>query len=117
MDAGVREAVEAHVAAINALDAEAAAAGFAADGVFTGSDDEAVGQREVYGLFRDAFAEVAAVDMELVRLVATGDTAACELVERIRWLQGAVLELRLAAFYTVIEGSITRVRVYRFFPG
>ena len=116
-EAAVREAVQAHVAAVNALDAQAVAAGFAADGVFAGPDTEAVGQREVYALFRDAFADVAGIDLALERIVVTGDTAVCRLTERIRWPAGAVLELRLAVSYTVDDGLIARVRVYPGLPG
>jgi hypothetical protein len=113
----VRAAVARHLAAVNALDAEAVAAGFAADAVFIAEEGEAVGQREVFTLFRDAFGELAAVDLQLRRIVVAGDTAACELAEAIQLRTGAALELQMAAFYTVVDGLITRVRVYRSLPG
>lgn len=110
-DHGVREAVDAHIAAVNGLDAEAVAAGFAVDGELSSPDAGAVGQRELYRLFRDAFVDVVAIDLELVGIVVVDDSATCELLERIRWTSGAALELRIAACYTVADGLITHARV------
>lgn len=109
---GVLEVVNSHLAAFNARDAGAVVATFADDAVFTAGDDVRVGRRALAALFAESFALPAEATLELRRAVVEGDTAACELVERIR-VGDAEHELEVAAFYTVRAGLLARVRVYR----
>lgn len=104
--------VQAHLHAYNARDLDALLATFAEDAVFAAGDQLVVGQRGLRLLFADAFAVPADAQMRLHRAVVEGDTVACELAERIT-VSGADHELDVAAFYTVREDLLTRVRVYR----
>lgn len=105
-------AVEAHVAAFNAKDVDAVVEGFADDAVFTAGEDLLVGRRALRAFFTDAFGAHVEARLELRRALVQGETAACELVETLA-SQGHALTFELAAFYTVREGRLARVRVYR----
>jgi uncharacterized protein (TIGR02246 family) len=105
-------AVEAHVAAFNARDAAAVVEGFAEDAVFSAGEQLLVGRRGIRMLFEDAFAAPLRASMQLRSVVVQGDTAACELVEKLEF-SGSVTEVELAAFYTVRGGLLARVKVYR----
>ena len=109
---GVRAAVEAHVEAFNARDAAAVVAQFTPDGEFSAGGDVAVGHRELLALFRDAFAQPLRARLAVAGLVVQGDTAAAELVEQLDYA-GSRAEVTVAAFYTVRDGLLARVRVYR----
>lgn len=110
--AEVRRVVEAHVAAVNAGDVDALVAGFDEDVVFAGADDLIVGRRALRELFARSFARMAP-QLETRTLVVDGDTAACELSERVRPTETGEHEFALAAFFTVRGGRIVRVKVYR----
>lgn len=112
MSDAVLGAVEAHVAAFNAADLDAVLAGFAEDAVFATGTDLFVGRRGIGELFAQAFSPEMRASMQLRSAVVQGDTAACELHERITY-QGQTLEFAIAAFYTVREGLLARVKVYR----
>lgn len=117
-DAGggaILDAVAGHLAAFNARDAERTSAGFAEDAVFAAGDQLVVGRRAIRTLFADAFAAPISATLELRRSYVDGETAACELVEHLE-VEGDVHELPVAAFYTVRNGLLLRVRVYRDHP-
>jgi uncharacterized protein (TIGR02246 family) len=109
--------VEAHLAAFNERDVDAVMALFAEDAVFATADQLVVGRRGLRALFGDSFAAPVTAALELRRAVVAGDTAACELVERLTLPSGETTELDVAAFYTVRDGALVRVRVYRDLPG
>jgi len=104
--------VHAHLAAFNAADLDAVLDGFAEDAVFATGDELLIGRRGIGELFRQAFGPDIQATMELRSAVVQGDTAACELSERISY-QGESLEFAIAAFYTVRDGRLARVKVYR----
>ena len=108
----VLAAVHAHIAAFNAADLDAVLSGFAEDAVFSAGEDVFIGRRSIAQLFGAAFAPGVEASMELRSAVVQGDTAACELSERITF-QGQSLEFAIAAFYTVRDARLARVKVYR----
>lgn len=108
----VLEVVQAHLDAFNDRNVDGVLSVFSPDAVFTSGEQTVVGERSLRGLFNDAFAVPADASLHLRRAVVEGDTAACELVERVS-VGGAVQELDVAAFYTVRRGRLVRVRVYR----
>ena len=108
----VRAAVDAHVEAFNARDAEAVVSQFAPDGEFSAGGDVAIGHRELFALFADAFSQPVHARLTVASVVVDGDTAAAELVERLDY-EGTSFEVTFAAFYTVRAGLLARVRVYR----
>jgi hypothetical protein len=110
--AGPLQAVEAHLAAFNARDTDAVLAGFAEDAVFASGDLLVVGRRGLARLFAEAFSGEARAALEIRRAVVTGDTVACELRELVAFA-GGTTELEVAAFFTVREGRLVRVKVYR----
>lgn len=116
MTAGVLAAVEAHLEAFNAGDADRVLAQFADDAVFASADSLVVGRRGLHALFADSFAAPVRATLELRRAVVQGDTVACELLERLALPDGSSTELDVAAFYTVRGGALVRVRVYRETP-
>lgn len=105
-------AVHAHVVAVNARDVDAVMGGFDDDAVFTSPDGTVIGSRGIRALFADAFAAPVTATLELRRAVTSGDTVACELVERID-LGEQLHEIEVAGFYTIRNGGIARVRLYR----
>ena len=109
---GVLAAVHAHIAAFNAADLDGVLAGFAEDAVFSAGEDVFIGRRSIAELFGAAFAPGIEASMELRSAVVQGDTAACELAERITF-EGQSLEFAIAAFYTVRDARLARVKVYR----
>lgn len=109
----VRAAVDAHVEAFNARDLEAVVALFAEDAVFAAGDSLVIGRRGLRQLFGDAFDQPARVRLEVRRALVEGDTAACELAEHLALPGGPAVELAVAAFYTVRDGQLVRMRVYR----
>lgn len=114
--ADVLAAVEHHLAAFNDRALDAVVAGFDPEGVFATADQIVVGRRALRTLFADAFAAPVTASLHLRRALGSGDTVACELVERLT-AAGATQELDVAAFYTVRAGLLARVRVYRDVPG
>lgn len=112
MTDAVLRAVHAHLAAFNAADLDAVLAGFSEDAVFATGDELLVGGRAIAQLFRQAFDPELRAHMELRSAVVQGDTAACELSERVSY-RGQDLEFSIAAFYTVRDGRLARVKVYR----
>lgn len=100
--------VEAHLSAFNARDADLVAALFADDATMAAGDQLVVGRRGLHAAFADSFAGPLHPTLELRRAVVEGDTAACELAQH---LPGATLEV--AAFFTVRDGELVRLRIYR----
>ena len=110
--AGPREVVQAHVEAFNACDLDAVMAGFDDEAVFATVEQLAVGSRAISRLFAESFAAPASAHLEVQRIVIDGDTAGCEMTERIV-AAGVEHLIDVAAFYTVRDGRIVRVRIYR----
>jgi uncharacterized protein len=108
---GPLAAVHAHVEAFNADDLESLVAGFSDDAVFASGEHLVVGRRGIRAMFADALRELDAT-LELRSAVVQGETAACELTERLG-LEGRVFEFHIAAFYTVRGGVIARAKIYR----
>jgi uncharacterized protein len=105
------DAVHAHVEAFNIDDLDGLVAGFSEDAVFATGEHLVVGRRGIRALFGEALRELDAT-LELRTAVVQGETAACELTERIT-LRGVTHEFHLAAFYTVRGGVIARAKIYR----
>lgn len=104
--------VEEHIRAFNACDLDAVMAGFDSEAVFSASDHLAVGARAISQLFADSFAMPASARLHLQQAVTQGDTVACELNEQIT-TEGVEHSIDVAAFYTVRDGRLARVRIYR----
>lgn len=114
-DPAVLDVVLEHLDAFAARDLDRVLATFADDAVFTTEDGTVIGRRALRQLFTDAFALPAHVDMERRAVHATGDTVACEIAEHIT-AEGMTHTMELAGFYTVRDGALVRVRVYRDAP-
>lgn len=113
---GPPEVVTAHVEAFNACDLDGVMAGFDDEAVFTTAEHLAVGSRAISRLFADSFSAPASAELAVERMVVDGDSAACEMTERIT-AQGVEHLIDVAAFYTVRGGRIVRVRIYRDIAG
>lgn len=109
-------AVERHIAAFNDADIDAVMTGFDDEAVFATADQLVVGARAIRRLFADSFGMPVTARLELQRAVVSGDTVACELSERIEG-EGLAHEIDVAAFYTVRQGRLARVRIYRDLAG
>jgi uncharacterized protein len=103
--------VHAHLEAFNADDLETLVAGFSEDAVFATGEHLVVGRRGIRAMFTDALRELDAT-LELRTAIVQGETAACELTERIT-VNGVTHEFHLAAFYTVRDGALARAKIYR----
>ncbi len=103
--------VRRHLDAFNARDLDGLLSTFADDAVFATGDHLVVGRRGINALFADAFRDMRA-ELTLLRWVAAGDTTACELAERVTFA-GVSHDFALAGFYTVRDGALVRVKVYR----
>jgi hypothetical protein len=114
-DSPLLAAVEAHVAAFNQTDLDAVMAGFADDAVFTAAEQTVIGARAIRGLFADSFASPVRAELVLERVVLGGDTAACELAEHLT-VDDVTHTIDVAAFYTVRDDQLVRVRIYRDLP-
>jgi hypothetical protein len=110
--AGPLQVVEEHIRAFNACDLDAVMAGFDDEALFSTAEHLVVGAHAISRLFADSFAAAASARLELQRIVVEGDTAGCELTELIV-AEGVEHTLEVAAFYTVRNGRIARVRIYR----
>lgn len=104
--------VDAHLAAFNAADLAAVMDGFAEDAVFSVGDQTAIGARAIRTLFADSFASPVGAELMTQRVVVDGDTVACELGERLT-IDGVGHDIDVAAFYTVRDEVLVRVRIYR----
>lgn len=111
----VTEVVTAHLAAVNAQDLDAVMRGFDAEAVFTSPDESAIGARSIRRLFAEAFEGPVRATLVLRQAVTSGEQVACELLERLD-LGEQLHEVPLAGFYTVRNGVIARVRIYRDAP-
>jgi uncharacterized protein (TIGR02246 family) len=112
----ILDTVRAHLDAFNAGDVDGVVELFAEDAVFATVDQLVVGRRGVRALFGDAFDQPITAALRLQRAVVEGDTAACELVETLTFPDGQTAEVPVAAFYTVRDGALVRIRVYRDVP-
>ena len=113
MNSGVaRAVVEAHLADYNARDLKSVVNGFAEDATYENAEGEVTGRAALFAMFREAFEGPTPVRLELRRVVETGDVVAAELAG-VADLNGREVEIPVAAFYTVDDGCLARVRVYR----
>lgn len=112
LDGDPLQAVQDHLAAVNGRDVEAVLRGFEEDAVFTSPDGTVIGRRGIRALFGESFEAPVTATLQLRRAVVMGDTVACELIERID-LGEQLHEIEVAGFYTVRDGGIARVRLYR----
>ena len=110
-----RAVVDAHLAAFNATDLAAVMDGFADDAVFTVADQTAIGARAIRALFADSFASPVRAELTLRRAVVDDDTVACELSEELTF-SGGTHTIDVAAFFTVRDDQLVRVRIYRDLP-
>ena len=113
--AGPHGVVEAHIAAFNAADLPAVMADIADDAVFSVGEQTAIGARAIRALFADSFASPVTARLTVQRIVIDGDTVACELTEQLT-VDGAAHDIAVAAFYTVRDDRLVRVRIYRDLP-
>jgi uncharacterized protein len=111
--AGVLDVVREHVAAFNAGDLDGVMAGFEEAAVFSTGAEVLVGARAIRALFAGAFSAPFEARLELRATTVEGDTAACELVEHLALDDGSSHLVAMAAFYTVRDGRLARVKVYR----
>lgn len=110
-----RRVVDAHLEAFNRCDLDAVMGDIADDAVFTVGAQTAIGARAIRRLFADSFASPVVAELTLQRAVADGDTIACELTEHLT-VDGAGHAIDVAAFYTVRNDQLVRVRIYRDLP-
>jgi hypothetical protein len=104
--------VVAHLEAFEGRDLDGVLATFADDATFSTADGTVVGRRALRQLFTDAFALPAQVAMERHHIHVAGDTVVCEMTERIT-TSGMTHGFDVAGVYTVRDGRLVRVRVYR----
>lgn len=104
-------AVRAHLAAFNAHDTGALLAGLAPDAVWATGAGTVRGRAALTELF-DAGLWALAPSLAVAALVEAGPLVAAELVEEIT-VGGERRSFPIAAFFTVADGLITRVKVYR----
>lgn len=104
--------VEAHLADYNARNLKSVVRGFADDATYENADGEVTGRMALFTMFREAFEGPTPIRLELRQAVGTANVVAAEL-SGIADLNGREVEIPVAAFYTVDEGCLTRVRVYR----
>lgn len=104
--------VEAHLADYNARDLKSVVNGFTDDATYENVDGEVRGRTALFTMFRDAFEGPTPIRLELRQAVETGSVVAAELTG-IADLNGREVEIPVAAFYTVDDGCLARVRVYR----
>lgn len=105
------EVVRAHLDAFNAGDVDALLAVFAEDAVFATGEHLVIGARGLRAMFSEALAELSPT-LTLRGQVVQGEVVACELSEQLT-VEGTEFAFALAAFYTVRDGRIVRVKVYR----
>jgi hypothetical protein len=106
------EVVHAHVDAFNSRDIEALMATFTADATLTSADGVAIGRDDLDSLFRDAFEAPLRVTMLVRSALAVGDTVATELTELLDF-EDTTHEIDLAGFFTVRDGLVSSIRIYR----
>lgn len=108
----VLSAVLQHLDAFNRRDIDALCAGLAHDVVFVTGADLVTGRDQACRFFEEALAGSVDLFLDLQRAIVQGDTVACELRESIT-TQGVTRDEPIAAFYTVQQGLLTNVKVYR----
>lgn len=86
--------------------------GFDPEAVFATAEQLVVGARAIRELFADSFAAPVSAQIDVLGAVVAGDTVACELTERLSG-DGFAHDIDVAAFYTVRDGRLARVRIYR----
>ena len=106
------DVVAAHLAAFEERDLEGVLATFSDDAAFSTADGTVVGLRALRSLFEQSFDLPVEVVMERRQTHVAGDTVVCELTERIT-AQGVTQGFDVAGVYTVRNGRLVRVRVYR----
>lgn len=105
------DAIVRHVAAFNAHDTDRVLAGLAPDAVWITGHDVATGHGALAEVFDDWLWSMRP-HLEIVTLVADGETVAAELRERLT-VDRATREFAIAAFFRVHDGVIARATIYR----
>ncbi len=109
--AGAQDAILEHVAAFNAHDSVRLRAGFATEVVWTTGADTFRGSDEVAEVF-DPWLWALTPALEVLNLVVDGASASAELRETLV-VDGATRTFHIAGFFTVVDGLITRAKIYR----
>lgn len=108
----VLEAVRAHLAAYNAADVERVVQTLSEDAEFVAGDEAARGRPAVRTWFGASFTGDAAAHLTLDEVDVVGPTARCALTSRLSYA-GTVVEIPVAATFTVHGGLVTRIDVDR----
>ena len=106
-----RNAVMEHLAAFNAHDSARLVSGLADDIVWATGTDVIQGRAATAALFDEGLWALQP-NLALVRLIADGVEAAAECVERLT-IDGAPAEFPIGVFFSVRDGLLSRVRVFR----
>jgi hypothetical protein len=103
--------VRTHVDAFNARDLDALMDGFTGDALWITGTSVARGRDELTELFAGAM-EGLLPTLTIQDLLAEGDRAACQMVERLT-VAGEERTFPIAAFYQLRDGRIASAKVYR----
>jgi hypothetical protein len=106
-----REVVDQHLAAFNAHDSDRLLGWFAIDAVWSTGRDVMRGHDELAELF-DAGLWQLDPSLTTIAVVADEHLVAAQLHERIT-IDGELREFSIAAFFHVVDGLITKAKVYR----
>jgi uncharacterized protein len=106
-----RSAVLEHLAAFNSHDGQRLFRGFDESIVWSTGADRFEGRQALHDLF-DAWLWSMTPRLDLVRLIVEGDTASAECVEHLV-IDGEPAGFAIAAFFTVRDGLLVRVKVFR----
>lgn len=101
-----------HLDAFNKRNVDELCAGFSENIVFSTGEDILSGREVLRRFFQDALDGSVQLALALRRAIVDEDVVACELVESVT-IQGVTQEQSIAAFYTVRNGLLTSVKVYR----
>ncbi|SRR5690554_933728 len=116
MASTARDAIDAHVAAMNHGDLDDILDTFTDDAVFSADGGHAEGREELADLFERVVVEDDRPTMKLRRVAEDGDTVACTLTRRFTVTDhlgrvAAAHEVDVHAVFTVRDGAIARVEV------
>ena len=107
----VRQAIVEHVDAFNAHDTHRVMAGLSTDAVWTTGADTVRGTAGLIDVF-DPWLWSLQPSLEVLALVVDGSGAAAELRERLT-VSGVDQVFDIGGFFTVVDGLITRAKIYR----
>ena len=85
---------------------------FTPEATLTSADGVTVGHEDLDTLFRDAFEAPMRVTMLIRSALAVDNTVACELTELLDF-SDTTHEIELAGFFTVQDGLVSSIRIYR----